>query len=145
MPNHDEHDPRNGHPVLDVAAEKPPEIADTSPPKADPAEQRPAQALPANNIAQARAALDAQIRSVVEVMISGILSSAPTIPVHEVLFAVSRVTGEACAKTLAADLPTTFKLRQGFRDAFEEGTKRAPIVTPPAAQQQPQTRPHMQS
>lgn len=87
--------------------------------------------------AKARAVLDAQIRQIIGTVVRGILVSAPGVPAHEVLNSISRVTGALVSEAVIADLAGHFQLRKGFKDAFHDGVKAAPMQQP-GAQPPPQ-------
>lgn len=94
---------------------------------ADPAAQ-------AQGMKAARAELDARVGPVLMVTIQGIMHTCPGIPPHEIVNSVCRVVGNTVGRQLAADLTTMISLRKGYKEAFEEGLKMAPIMS----QAQPQ-------
>ena len=94
-----------------------------------PAAPAPAPAAPPNMKA-ARDFLDQRVEAVAVVFTQGILHSCPGIPPHEILNSICRTTGKMVAGSISADLSTLFQIRKGFKDAFDEGVKSAPLKQP---------------
>lgn len=75
-----------------------------------------------------------QFRQVLGIVMRGIMISTPNVPAHIVLNVLCREMGQLAAESLSADLPTVFKLRQGYKAAFNEGVKAAKIAPVPPLQ-----------
>lgn len=80
--------------------------------------------------------IEATIGIAVACFVSGICSTLSQIfPFDRVLVVLASVLGKAMSAGITADLPTTLKLRQRCREAFDKGMSAAPVRTPMTAQQ----------
>ena len=77
------------------------------------------------------AALDPAIGQVIGTMIRGIIASSGGAPPHVILNLIAWKTGNFLATSVIAEVATSISLRQGFKAAFEDGIKKAPMQTPP--------------
>jgi hypothetical protein len=78
------------------------------------------------------AALDPAIGAVVQTMIRGIIASAGGAPAHVVLNLIAWKTGNFLASTVVADIANTVMVRKAFREAFDDGVRKAPMTAPAA-------------
>lgn len=87
---------------------------------------------PAGALKSAEAVLDAQLRQPIGMMLRGIMVSCPGIPADAVLRSIARVTAGLMGDAIMGDVVPVLNIRAGFKKAFEDGLKAAPIKTPPA-------------
>lgn len=87
-------------------------------------------------IEKARDVLDAQVNTVLQVVVRGILTGLPGIAAQEALNSVARVSGQLLAGTLSGDIQAVTMIRKGIRDSFDAGVRKVPLVQAPAGGQQ---------
>ena len=77
--------------------------------------------------------LTPQIRAVVGTMVRGLMVSLPGVAPPAILQMLCYEVANCVGQALQGDLTTLASIRKGYREAFEEGLRKAPIVqTPPA-------------
>lgn len=82
-------------------------------------------------VAQADAMLNRvtpQLRAVVGTMIRGLMMSFPGVAPHAILTMICFETANFAGQALQGDIAMMSGIRKGYRDAFEEGLRKAPIV-----------------
>jgi hypothetical protein len=108
-----------------------------------PGEQKKAEDLPALPESpapkvDANAAIDAQLLPIVGVMIRGIMSGAPGVPVPLILNAIARTCGKTLALSVVGNtIELTSKARADFQESFKAGIGQVSILAQGPAPRQP--------
>jgi hypothetical protein len=76
------------------------------------------------------ATLEPGMRAVCGTMVRGLLVSSPGVNPAILLNLIAFHTGNMLAQSLQGDIATLHTLREGFREAFKEGIKAAPLIKP---------------
>ncbi len=69
-------------------------------------------------------------KAVIGNMTNGLLASCPGVQPHVILQMICFEVAHTAGSALQGDIATLAGIRKGFRDAFEEGLRKAPIVAP---------------
>ena len=88
----------------------------------------------AEQVAHADALLNAMappMKAAIGTTIRGLLFSFPGVAPHVILTAACFEYATFVGQCLQGDIAQMAQLRKGFRDAFEEGMRKAPIMQPP--------------
>ena len=86
-------------------------------------------------VAQAEAVMAAMaptMKAAIGVLIRGLMFSFPGAPPHVVLTAACFEVGNFAGQALQGDLSAMINLRKAYTEAFAEGVRKAPIMSPPA-------------
>ena len=76
------------------------------------------------------ATISPAVKAVVGTMIRGLMVSFPGVPPHVVLTMLSFETANFIGQALQGDIAMIAGIRKGYKEAFEEGLRKAPIVPP---------------
>jgi len=82
-------------------------------------------------------AIEPSIKAIAGTIIRGLMVSFPGVPPYAVLTMFSFQTANIIGQALSGDIAMMMQIRKGYREAFEEGLRKAPIVGPAANQGAP--------